>query len=86
MIDVLRQVRTNGVTVVLVEHDMPSVMEVSDRAAGARRRPPDRRRPAARGGDDPKVIAAYLGTPDAAYLGTAGLSVSRQRATDAAQL
>ena len=31
MIDVLRQVRTNGVTVVLVEHDMPSVMEVSDR-------------------------------------------------------
>ena len=31
MIDVLRQIRTNGVTVVLVEHDMPSVMEVSDR-------------------------------------------------------
>ena len=66
MIDVLRQVRANGVTVVLVEHDMPSVMEVSDRAAGARRRPPDRRRSAARGGNDPQVIAAYLGTPDAA--------------------
>ena len=31
MIDVLRRIRTSGVTVVLVEHDMPSVMEVSDR-------------------------------------------------------
>ena len=31
MINVLRQVRSSGVTVVLVEHDMPSVMEVSDR-------------------------------------------------------
>jgi branched-chain amino acid transport system ATP-binding protein len=28
MIDVLRRIRTSGVTVVLVEHDMPSVMEV----------------------------------------------------------
>ena len=31
MIDVLRQIRGDGITVVLVEHDMPSVMEVSDR-------------------------------------------------------
>jgi ABC-type branched-subunit amino acid transport system ATPase component len=31
MIDVLRRIRSSGVTVVLVEHDMPSVMEVSDR-------------------------------------------------------
>ena len=31
MIDVLRKIRGNGITVVLVEHDMPSVMEVSDR-------------------------------------------------------
>jgi ABC-type branched-subunit amino acid transport system ATPase component len=66
MIEVLRQVRQNGVTVVLVEHDMPSVMEVSDRVLVL-----DAGRLIADGppqavANDPQVIAAYLGTPDAA--------------------
>jgi len=64
MIDLLRQVRDQGTTVLLVEHDMPSVMEVSDRIvvldAGKRIAEGTPSEIAA----DPKVIAAYLGTPE----------------------
>jgi ABC-type branched-subunit amino acid transport system ATPase component len=66
VVEVLREVRRRGVTVLLVEHDMTAVMSVSDHvfvldagvliAEGA---------PALIAAD-PKVIAAYLGTPEAA--------------------
>ncbi|MDP4005977.1 ABC transporter ATP-binding protein [Methylobacterium sp. NEAU K] len=62
----IRQIRERGITILLVEHDMPMVMEVSDRivvlnygrliAEG----PPDRIR------SDPTVIEAYLGQGSAA--------------------
>jgi branched-chain amino acid transport system ATP-binding protein len=64
MIEVLRRIRTQGVTVVLVEHDMPSVMEVSDRLLAL-----DTGRLIADGAPaevaaDARVIVAYLGTPE----------------------
>lgn len=62
MIDVLRQIRAGGVTVLLVEHDMPSVMEVSERVLVLDAGRLIAEGPPAEVAANEQVIAAYLGT------------------------
>jgi branched-chain amino acid transport system ATP-binding protein len=64
IVDILRKVRDQGVTVLLVEHDMAAVMRVSDHVfvldAGAKIAEGDPQTVK----NDARVIAAYLGSPE----------------------
>jgi branched-chain amino acid transport system ATP-binding protein len=62
--DLIRKIRSDGYTVLLIEHDMRLVMGVTDRIVVL-----EFGKKIAEGGpseirDNPAVIAAYLGVPD----------------------
>lgn len=64
MVDIVRRIRDSGVTVMLVEHDMPSVMKLSDRIVVINFGKKIAEGTADEIKNSPAVIDAYLGEED----------------------
>jgi branched-chain amino acid transport system ATP-binding protein len=84
MVETIREIREQGVTVLMIEHVMHAVMNVSDRLVVL-----DYGRLIAEGtpqaiADDPKVIEAYLGDPKLAEQFTRLMKSSSEGADHAA--
>lgn len=62
LIDILERIRDNGVTICLVEHDMDTVMEISDQIFVLNNGQLISEGPPEEVANDPAVIDAYLGT------------------------
>ncbi len=65
----IHKIRDTNVTVVLIEHDMSLIMNISDRIIVLQLRAEDRRRDTERNQSNEAVIEAYLGNPPLMGLG-----------------